>query len=197
FPARNRIVAGICDAVVVVQAGASSGALITADFALEAGRPVLAVPGPPQAPPTARCHLPLPARAALCAAVADVVAQLPGAGSAGGGRGGCARAAAAGRGGAGWGGPGPPAPRAAQGGRAGCRPGRRPGSGGGGGWPPRACGARRPRAGTAALGRAAHGRLVLGAPGPAGPAAAPAGAHARAREHLGRRPRDRAAEADP
>jgi len=77
FPARNRIVAGMADAVVVVEAAERSGALITADFAMENGTSVLAVPGWPGAEMSAGSNALLRAGAALCEGADDVVAEVP------------------------------------------------------------------------------------------------------------------------
>jgi DNA processing protein len=55
FPRRNRLISGSADAVVVVEAGARSGALLTASWALEQGRDCFVVPGPLDAPASAGC----------------------------------------------------------------------------------------------------------------------------------------------
>lgn len=57
FPARNRIVAGLCQATVVVEAAARSGSLHTARTALDQGREVLAVPGHPFDARAAGCNM--------------------------------------------------------------------------------------------------------------------------------------------
>jgi DNA processing protein len=56
FPQRNRLISGASDAVVVVEAGARSGALVTASWALEQGRDCYVVPGPIDAPTSAGCN---------------------------------------------------------------------------------------------------------------------------------------------
>lgn len=76
FPRRNRIVAALVEAVLVVQAGAKSGALVTARMAREQGRPVLAVPGLPGAALTRGTHGLLRQGARLAESAADVLAAI-------------------------------------------------------------------------------------------------------------------------
>jgi DNA processing protein len=74
FPARNRIIAGLCAATVVVEARERSGALITADLALEEGRDVLAVPGEIGSALSAGTNALLKLGAAPLTSAADVLA---------------------------------------------------------------------------------------------------------------------------
>jgi DNA processing protein len=76
FPRRNRIVSGMCEAVVVVRAGAQSGALITADWARSQGVPVFAVPGDLRDPLSAGPHALLRAGARIATSAGDVLAAL-------------------------------------------------------------------------------------------------------------------------
>jgi DNA processing protein len=56
FPRRNRLVSGLSDATIVVEAGRRSGALITAGWAMEQGRECLLVPGPLDSPTSEGCN---------------------------------------------------------------------------------------------------------------------------------------------
>ncbi len=76
FPARNRIVSGMCPATVVAEAPLRSGALITARTALEQGRDVLAVPGSPFHPHTAGSNRLLRDGAATVTCAGDVMLAL-------------------------------------------------------------------------------------------------------------------------
>ncbi|MBW3621018.1 MAG: DNA-protecting protein DprA [Actinobacteria bacterium] len=74
--ARNRIVAGLADVVVVVEGGPRSGALVTAGYAADAGVPVLAVPGDVRRPGSAAPHLLLREGAEPCTSPDDLLAAL-------------------------------------------------------------------------------------------------------------------------
>lgn len=76
FPMRNRIIAGLSRAVVVVEAAVQSGSLITARLALEQGREVLAVPGHPFDGRAGGCNMLIRDGATLVRGPADVLAAL-------------------------------------------------------------------------------------------------------------------------
>jgi DNA processing protein len=77
FPHRNRIIAGISHAVVVVEASEKSGALITADIALEEGREVMAVPGPIGSSLSLGTNRLIQKGAKLVIGVEDICEELP------------------------------------------------------------------------------------------------------------------------
>lgn len=76
FPKRNRIISGLSRAVVVVEAGARSGSLITARMALDQGREVLAVPGHPFDARASGCNLLIRDGATLVRGADDVIEAL-------------------------------------------------------------------------------------------------------------------------
>ena len=76
FPIRNRIVAGMTLGTVVVEAGLSSGALITANMAVDAGRQVFAVPGRIDSPQSKGCHELIKKGAKLCEGAEDILCEF-------------------------------------------------------------------------------------------------------------------------
>lgn len=76
FPMRNRVVAGICDAVVVVESDVNGGSMITARFAGEQGRLVYAVPGRIDQATSRGCHQLIRDGATLLTGVDDILSEL-------------------------------------------------------------------------------------------------------------------------
>ena len=76
FPARNRIISGLCRGVVVTEGAEDSGALITASRAAEQGREVFAVPGPITSPTSRGPAKLLKSGAKLVESAADVLDEL-------------------------------------------------------------------------------------------------------------------------
>ncbi|MFF2051517.1 DNA-processing protein DprA [Leifsonia sp. NPDC058194] len=76
FLMRNRLIAAVSGATVVIEAGHRSGSLNTAGHAAEMGRPLGAVPGPVTSPASAGCHRLIREYAATCVTTVDEMAEL-------------------------------------------------------------------------------------------------------------------------
>lgn len=77
FPQRNRIISGLSDLVLVVEAREKSGSLITVDQALEQGREVMMVPGRPDDPLSVGCNQRIGEGAAIYTGTESVLSLLP------------------------------------------------------------------------------------------------------------------------
>ncbi len=76
FPRRNRIISGMARGIVIIEAGAKSGSLITARMALEQGREVFAIPGAPQDPRVKGTNMLIRDGAMLTETADDVISLL-------------------------------------------------------------------------------------------------------------------------
>src|SRR3954453_20134316 len=76
FPIRNRIVAGMTLGTVVIEANLTSGALITANMAVEYGRQIFAVPGRIDSPRSKGCHDLIKKGAKLCEGAEDILSEF-------------------------------------------------------------------------------------------------------------------------
>jgi len=77
FPRRNRVISGLSQAVVVVEAGEKSGALVTADLALSQGKKLFAIPGPLSSRMSTGTNDLIKSGAALLTSVEDIFSVLP------------------------------------------------------------------------------------------------------------------------
>jgi DNA processing protein len=78
FPARNRIISGLCRGVVIIEAAEPSGTRLTAEHALEQGRAVFAVPGPIDSPTSAGTNALIREGAVLVRSAEDIIEDLEG-----------------------------------------------------------------------------------------------------------------------